>query len=293
MVFYLKVNRDENYTYRNLQNWIKTLEVYPDAEIYIICDNMTVKNKIFEKVNYDHAKVYMLESTALTDEVIHLLSNTCEKGWRKAGRAHLTTFLHAKAHCFTEFWNIDADDTFICLNAQRRAELLLVAERYAKDNSIALFSLDMWRTRYYGKEWSFGVTYTDNSVDWMEFMTAHCLDEAYKQIGALNFDRYFMFLRELRVFSIETFCFENLRFIHYSDDFFQRIINSGLFHWKEGYLDFPILSSCINESGLTHIPIAEDVVKLDMHISDDEVSTLFFEESVDSYSLKFFVKQKK
>lgn len=293
MVFYLKVNRNENYTYRNLQNWIKTLEIYPNAVIYIICDNEEVKKNIFEKVNFGHALVHMMGSVEPSEEIKHFLVNTCDKWWRKAGLAHLSTFVHAKENGFKEFWNIDADDTYICLNEKRRVELLLTAEQHARSNSIALFSLDMWRTRYSGIEWSFGVTYTDNSVDWVKFILDHCLDKAYKKIGAQNFDRYFMYLRELNIFSIETFYFENLKFIHYSDDVFYRIIKSGLYHWKEGYLELPILAACIDMEGLTHIPIAEDVVKLDIGIKDEEASDLLYNETVDKALLQILIKEYK
>ena len=44
-IFYLKVNRDENYTYRNLQHWIDIVSEIPEGVAYIICDNETVRNR--------------------------------------------------------------------------------------------------------------------------------------------------------------------------------------------------------------------------------------------------------
>lgn len=288
-VFYLKVNQDEEFTYRNLQHWVDILALIPEAEAFIVCDNPSVKENIFNKIYFLDTRVSVIQSSRITENIEALLLNVCMPEWRRAGLAHMTTFMHAKEHQYENFWNIDADDTCICLNAQRAAELLLTAENYAKEHKIALFSLDMWRTRYYGSEWSFGVTYTNNTVDWLGFMITHCLDDGYKgRTGTHNFDRYFMYLREMAVYSIESFYCENLKFIHYSDDFFRKIVTSGLFHWKQGYLRFPLLGACINEERLTCIKIAGDIIQLDIGITDEETSNYFIDHSLEKEALQFF-----
>ncbi len=43
MTYYLKVNREEYYTYRNLQFWIDALTLIPDINVYILCDKKNIK----------------------------------------------------------------------------------------------------------------------------------------------------------------------------------------------------------------------------------------------------------
>ena len=284
-IFYLKVNRDENYTYRNLQHWIDIVSEIPEGVAYIICDNETVRKKIFEKINCINTKVYIIESNRINSELEFLLLNICISGWKKPGLAHLTTFLHAEENSFQEFWNIDADDTYICLSKERCAEVLYTAQEYAKDNGIDLFSLDMWYTRHYEvgpeAEWSFGITYVNNKVQWLEFMKQHCVDTEYKLTKYANLDQYFIYLRSLNEYRIEAFYFENMRFLHYSDDFFRRIVRSGFYHWKNNYLNFPLLEACLGLEKLSKIRIPNDVIKLDICISDEEVKNQFLDSILD------------
>jgi hypothetical protein len=70
---------------------------------------------------------------------------------------------------------------------------------------------------------------------------------------------------------IESFYVENLKFIHYSNDFFWRLSESALFHWKEGYLTLPIMYYGVGlRNKESHMAIDPIVVKLDMNISDEE-----------------------
>ena len=159
------------------------------------------------------------------------------------------------------------------------------AELYAQKNKVDLFSLDMWGTKHYEggaeTEWSFGITYVNNQIAWMEYMVKHCIDEEYKQKNYANFDRYFIYLRMLKEYSIELFYFENLRFIHYSDDFFRRIVRSGFYYWKDGYLRFPILETCLGFKELGKIAIPSNIVKLDINILDEEVKKAYIDSILD------------
>jgi len=284
-VFYLKVNRDENYTYRNLQNWVDIVGMFPDSVAYIMCDKKEIREKIYQKISFFNTKVIMMESGTLNDELEHMLLNICVNSWRNAGLAHLTTFLHAKEQGFKEFWNIDADDTYICLSQERTVEVLMEAESYAKEKKMDLFSLDMWGTRYYRRgletEWSFGICYVNNQVDWLGALAEHCTDELYKQKNFNNIDHFFCYLRMLKKYSIELFYVENMKFLHYSDDFFRRLFISGLYHWKNGVLRLPVLEACLGSNYLTEIAISKDTIKLDIGITDEEVSTQFINSILD------------
>lgn len=48
MVFYLKINRNERYVFRNLQHWINIIECMPDSHGYILCDNKELKQAVLK-----------------------------------------------------------------------------------------------------------------------------------------------------------------------------------------------------------------------------------------------------
>ena len=68
----------------------------------------------------------------------------------------------------------------------------------------------------------------------------------------------------------ESFYVENLMYIHYSDDFFRRPMNSGMFHWKNGELIFPLLFYVFGQENVGKIKIYKDIQRLDIGISDEE-----------------------
>lgn len=281
MVFYLKVNREERYTYRNLQHWIDTISYYTNPSIIIVCDKESIVNNIKSTIDFKNINYSIIESS-ISDEINYIVQNTCVENWHRAGIAHMTTFLHAKENRYDFFWNIDADDTLICLSAQRSYELLRTAEKYSFDSKLGLLSLDMWRTvvqRIHGTEhWTFGVTFTNANFDWMDYTKKYALDEGVKKLKLIkNLDCYFTYLSLKKEIKIETFYVENLKFIHYSDDFFKRLDCSGFFYWKNNKLIFPIIVYCIGAQKRGELVIADDVIKLDIKISDEE-SMIFLNE---------------
>lgn len=276
MVFYFKVNRKDLYTFRNLQHWIHIMEYMSDSRGFILCDNRDLKQAILERVEFSGDKVAFLESCRDTPDMEYLVSNITEECWRNAGYAHITTFWHAKENGYPHFWNIDADDTCICLSPLRACELLSEAERYATENQIVTFSLDMWVTRTKGHHWSFGVTYIDNTVDWYGVMTEYCENGEFKSGQIRNVDGYFSCLKEKAKLKIETFYAENLKFVHYSDDFLKRPDISGVFHWKDGKLILPILKYCLGLDAIGTLRIADGIVKLCIGITDEETAEFMF-----------------
>lgn len=277
MIFYLKVNRDEGYTFRNLQHWVNIVESIPYSRYYILCDKESLKQSIEEKVIFKTQEVEFLQSYRDLPELKYIADNITEEMWRKAGYAHLTTFWHAKENNYPFFWNIDADDTCICLFPDRVRELLAEVETFVKENKVDIISLDMWNTRTNGFHWSFGVTYVNNSNDWNGVMKEHCLDEAMKATQIRNVDGYFSCLRICSKLKIATFYFENLKFIHYADDFFKRPDTSGFFHWKNGELILPILRDCFGINSIGTVPIVKDIVPFDINITDEETTEFLME----------------
>lgn len=270
MVFYLKINRNERYTFRNLQNWVKIVESMPDSRYYILCDNDELQQAVLEQVVFGNPKVDFIKSCKTSSELDYIISNVTEEKWRNAGYAHMTTFWHAQEKQYPSFWNIDADDTCICLSTERVCEMLRMAERYAQEQDTDALSLDMWLTRTGGNHWSFGITYIKSRADWYEVLKSQCKNEKLKATQIRNIDGYFSCLRISTDIKLETFYVENLKFIHYSDDFFKRPHASGFFHWKNGKLIQPILLYCFGIERLGTMPVAEGIVKLEMGIQEEE-----------------------
>lgn len=270
MVFYLKVNRNEKYTFRNFQRWMDVMERMPESKYYILCDNDEVKRELLEQVKFPDGDIRFLESCKTSLELNELVSNITDDRWRNAGYAHLTTFWHAKENRYPYFWNIDADDTCICLSPERVCEMLRMVEEYMEKEEIHIFSLDMWATRTRGQHWSFGITYVNNTINWYEIMKKYCYDEELKSCQIRNVDGYFSCLKMCTDLKIETYYFENLKFIHYADDFFKRPDASGFFYWKDGHLILSILLYCFGIDRLGKLPIGKDIIRFDMNIQDEE-----------------------
>lgn len=89
MIFYLKVNRDEGYTFRNLQHWVNIVESIPYSHYYILCDKESLKQSIEEKVIFKTQEVEFLQSYRDLSELKYIVDNITEEMWRKAGYAHL------------------------------------------------------------------------------------------------------------------------------------------------------------------------------------------------------------
>lgn len=274
-VFYLKVNRNEGYTIRNLWQWITIADGYiNDAIWYVLCDNDVLKDRILKEfvVKYPDIAEHFIKSI-IDDESTFIVSNTTDERWRMAGYAHLTTFIHARDNHYSSFWNIDADDTRFCLNIERSRELLKNVEEYADQNKIDIFSLDMHTTRIgSGRHWSFGVSYTKNRKDWIAIMEKNCTEDHSIEDKWCNFDRFFRYIRNHSDnIKLESFYAENLKFFHYSNDFFWRLCESALYHWKNRHLIFPILHYAVGlKNEKSCIPIDPIVVRLDIGISDEE-----------------------
>ncbi|MDE6435800.1 MAG: hypothetical protein K2L07_16440, partial [Lachnospiraceae bacterium] len=268
--FYLKINRSEDFALRNLSRWIDAAYL-AKADCYIVCDREDLVEKIKDTILLSGSAEFIKSGKSADMETI--VNQIASRNWINAAYAHLTTFWHAEDMGYDYFWNIDADDTQLCLSADRTQELFQCVESYAEENSIDCFSLDMWSSRFNGMHWSFGITYTKVRADWRSLLLQHCSDVEYKQFGTddnNNVDWFFTYLKTCTALRIETFYLENLKFIHYSNDFFLKPVGSGFYHWKGGKLLYPILYYCFGMKELGLYPIASDVIKLDIHIQDDE-----------------------
>ena len=135
--FYLKINRDEGYTVRNLRHWMETVRTYNNVDYYIICDNKDLQQKVVDNLSkaFPDIETRIIQSI-INDETKHIIDRVTDERWHMAGYAHISTFVHARDNGYDSFWNIDADDTRFCLNPDRCHELLDEAERYALSNEL-------------------------------------------------------------------------------------------------------------------------------------------------------------
>ncbi len=282
---YLKVNRNTKYAIKALQRWLdcayylNTIEndegLPNDWVIKIICDNDILENKISKCCVYPpECRVSVIKSSD-SAEVGDAAREICAAKWLKAGIAHLTTFEDANNNNYTEFFNIDADDTVLAVTTEHMAYMLEEIRKRANEKKYDLFSLDMWMSEKRGKHWTFGITYTKNDANYMNIIEKHCNDPQYKARRkngyGYNVDDYFTYLKLIDEVNAESFYFENLRFIHYSDDFFSNPTASSFYHYKNRTIMKPIEYYCFGMHDIGKIDIWDEVIKLECgEISDVE-----------------------
>lgn len=273
-VFYLKINRDEEYTFLCLQHWINTLNALGN-DFIIICDKPELELKVLRRIRFASSNIKFINSckNSFLKSFVKIVAT---KWWKKATFAHLTTFYHAQKHSITKFWNIDADDTMFALEPEEIATMLRRVEDYANSVNIKTISLDMWRSRTDKNHWSFGITYVNNfkeifdtlknikTADWQKNYTHLAL--------AFNLDWFFTYLKDNNLFKIETFYFENTSFIHWGS-FLINTIESNICTWKGNKLSYPVLLNIYNDKTHGQIPIADDCIKFEL---DNGVESNFY-----------------
>ncbi len=281
---YLKVNRTEKWALDNLRRWIN-ISITLGYDIFVICDNDLLAEKITTLEFSEYVNIIKSIKSSLAQKIVKRI---CVPRWKNAAYAHLTTFIHSKEFEYTYFWNIDADDTYMLLPIPKIVGLMHEVENYSINNTINCFSLDMWYTRLEANDWSFGITFTDNSVDWEQIVLENSVGYVTDEICHGNIDNYFFYLRSNKSAKIETWYAENMRFVHYSDDLFKRIIQAGMYHWKDGFLSSPIISGIHGLEIASNYSIPPDTVKFECGISDEEAARTILYYSDDGHARNRF-----
>lgn len=272
IAFYLKINRNTDFAFKYLERWIQVAYLF-GRDCYIICDDKDVTASILDKdILYGNTSI--IES--ISEEQARATAQRFSMDAQRIGiaLAHMTSFYHSQRHGYDFFWNIDADDTLICLSVDRIKEMLEKCEMYAKDQASDCISLDMWRSIYKGLHWSFGITFASNNKDWVSLMEKRSLDSRFqrKEVYArANIDSFFSYLKDAEAsVKIDTFYFENLTFIHDSDEFILNSVKGAIYRWSKGKLHLPLLEHCFRIPEIGTIPIADDVIRFEMSIEDSE-----------------------
>jgi len=269
-IFYLKVNAETEYSIFCIRHWVNVATLL-NAQIIFICDKHNLKKQIIKNINFKSVKYEFIQSEKR--KLKKYIKNFTTTKWENAGYAHLTTFFHAKKHCINEFWNIDADDTFICTLPERICKILEEVKNEAEKNNIELFSLDMWRSRTEGKAWTYGITYIRNLEKIIKiFEQENNLNWQKNYIGldnGLNIDWFTTYLLDNKKLNIQTFYLENVYFIHFGANasFLLNMLGCSLCYWADGKLYFPIILNIIKDKTLGELKIFEDCRKINYELN--------------------------
>ncbi len=276
MIYFLKINTDTKYAYRNFQLWINNIFTKDNNPLIVtVCDNDLIADKLEKNIEWHDTKHELIQS--YRKETKNIISKIANKKWENAGFAHLTPFYYSKNNGLPEFWNIDADDTLMCVDDVSAARVMEQIENEAKKNKIDIFSLDMWRSRSKGKHWSFGITYVSGGVDWIEKIK-ECTYEGINiefsdRVRPKNIDEFFTYIKNHDAsVNIGSFYVKNLMFVHYSEDFLYNPIQSSVYKYGDGVIEYPLLLSIFNVKTMGKIPVYGDVnpIDIDIHMSDCE-----------------------
>lgn len=270
--FFLKINRSDDFAVENLSRWLDAARMLKE-DCYVICDKQEIVDKIKKRLFLLQDVVFLTSiKNDETEELVKLVARA--RVWHNAAYAHLSTFIYAKQYGYSHFWNIDADDTWMCIPMPKLKKCLMMIEEYAQKENYTAFSLDMWKSVKKGKCWTFGVAYIENEMDWKAVFLKYGRQKAYENADNEQMDSFFYYLERKSGLKIGTFYFENLRFVHYSSNFLKEPVAAGIYHWHDGLLEFPI-RKCFRLDEYSDFKIFDTCVRFDAKIGDRETRDAF------------------
>lgn len=251
--------------------WLDVIKAI-DADYYFVCDNKWLEHKVLKLCFFPNCDIKFISSFGKS--IIHNAKNLYTGNWKNATYAHLTPFYHAKQNGFSNFWSIDADDTFFLMNADRTASALRCVKNYVLESNTDIISLDMWLSRTYGQHWSFGITYVDtNRVDYTDLfnrVSSRSWMDFYNDIEeAFNLDWFFTYLRDKTEINVGTFYVEHCWFVHFGN-FISNPIYGWINYWESGKIHYPILESVYNNIEIGCLNIADNILSIDVSASKEE-----------------------
>lgn len=279
-VFYLKVNNISNTSIQCIQHWVNIVG-WMKADFYFVCDNPLLEQLIYERVHFDNKNIKFIKSVHYP--LNRIVRNLSTSFWKKATYAHLTTFYHAQKNKIRNFWNIDADDTMLLVEAPRAAEILKKAKNYADENNLSAFSLDMHTSRTHGIHWSFGVSHIINNVKISKLLDFGKSDwyKHYLGIEPKNLDWYMNYLKDFMPnYKVMSYCINNLLFLHDTEFFTAGWLS--FMQYKNEVIEYPIFKKFyeLDDIGLAYIPLHKDVIKFDLNIEEKEGLDFLFDNFV-------------
>lgn len=213
-------------------------------------------------------------------------SKVVVKHWVPACVSHLTTFLIAKEKGLKYFWNIDADDTCFVHDCHDLSRAFSEVERRCQSKNLDAISLDMWNTMTNNTHWSFGVVYTKNQgdKDYFEIIERNlqkihsAWDTDLLPDHIRNIDYFFTYLDKKGYLNLETFCIDNVAFVHYG--LFNDVYCPGslLCYWSKRKLFFPFVSN--NDSRLNERSVSDNVFVVDLGLAIPDLRQNVYSDSV-------------
>lgn len=281
-IFYLKVNKVDYRIYHLIQNWVDIIH-FMNGQFVFVCDKPSVEKYIMEKVHFytPHIPFIASKSRHASSLVKRMQISTL---WANAGLAHIATFLHAASHGIKDYWNIDVDDTFLCIDVPTTANLLGQVSQYAHQYDINLFSLDMHHSFSNAKHWSYGITYTRNVDKILHLFHTFSVKEWQKQQSHyhrwephLNIDWFTTWLGDSKQLNCKSWYVNDCYFLHLNKPLYSG--NCGLSLFTNNNIHYPIFSQLYkdNSLGVSWVPIAKDDIKFDLSINQQDSFAYFAE----------------
>lgn len=268
--FFIKANRNSEYLILCLQKWIDIAAAL-NRKIVLICDNKQTLDKIKKRIKFHDPDIEIVSS--IKGSVFSESKKMLDECWIKAACAHRTTFFYAKKYKADRFWNIDGDDTLLCIDTIKAAEIIVKAEQYAEQNKLDAFSYDMWCSNSRSVHWSFGITYLKNRSDWEQIFAKFAnksWHNKYKVPGTyMNIDWLFTHLRNIKAINAGVFAVENLFLIHWGD-FIRNCIASNISIVKNNQIIYPISKYILKRKDLEEVPLWKETVKLEIAIDEED-----------------------
>lgn len=275
-VFYLKINTyDSEESRKCVEYWLQVAECM-DAYVIVLCDKKNIISKLQDRINYRFPLFRIINSQRnYFKKFVHKLQ--LDTWWYNAAYAHLTTFKDAIDFNISNFWNIDADDTLCMVEPIKMANYMTLIRKYAIDNDISLFSLDMHFSNSHSQHWTYGVTYTSNPnkildyfikdshiKDWHKFRNVN----KYCKSPVLNIDWFTTFIKSKNEIKIDSFYIDNIYFLHCSQPLLTSTLSLSSF--ADNKIEYPIFKNVygINQTMISEIPISKQCIKFEFNDID-------------------------
>lgn len=286
-VFYLKVHRVHKMSMDCIKHWINIVNAM-GGFIYFVCDNPIMEKNILNNVQFLYKNFEFIKSDRKTiKKEIAIILHKVErfKLWRRIAYSMLTPFIHAAKHDYTISYNIDADDILICSKPEDVAKVFEKAEKFAIENNLDLFNLDMFYSKSFGVHWSFGVVLCLNPKKCLNSICQNLNWRKNKElidkynicwIDKFNFnvDWLFTYFRDTKQLNIKTFYIDKGLVIHMPDI----ILEHGwafMIQWENNEIKFPILSNLYDRKVWDKIQIPKDAIKIDIGLQIDNYKNFF------------------
>ena len=238
-------------------------------KFYFLCDDRKLEREILQKCVFEHGDIPFIASMKwhLRRRAKFLYTS---KRWRNAAYAHMTTFYHARRIGANRFWNIDADDTMLLMPGVKVSEAMRQVEKIVEDENLSAMSLDMWYSKTRGVDWTFGVTYINDNIDFcriFESVRDYSWTEPFRDYEVrFNFDWYFTYMKHIGGYKIENFYVDRCYFLH-GGDYLISPCSAWLCVWRDGQAYYP-LADVLHVSEIREFPIV-DSRRIDVGISEE------------------------